>query len=334
MTKLVPTLALLLATVGCTKSTLDDTDTPIGEADADADADADSDTDSDADTDAPFTFDPVAIGVDMSAGFDSDDEELTWFTYQTAEESVFNPYVTLTLADIEYFSLSYDDPERADHECNFYATFPHIIESFPNGYGFDYTAGTGGNGETYNLFFFAEGMADIYSYDALRDDFGELILDADGNAQASEPCQAAIDAGYLSQIQYMHLGIGLGEMSTYIYEEVWDSFEGDLADIEGTVSGAFIAMNHPDGAGGSDFKAYDWGYASFFEGSLDEGVYVDDGAGGEIEVDMVTATVDDEDLLVRSTAGETGFFRLSSYWFEDFPNLDMDALGDDVPDDL
>jgi hypothetical protein len=335
MTKLVPTLALLLATVGCTKSDLDDTDNPISEADADADADADSDTDSDADTDAPFVFEPAAVGVYLEAGYDSDDEELTWYSFESDTDTSYDPFMYLTVPDIEWFSLSSDDPSRADHECKIYATFPHVIEAFPAGYGFDYTAGKGGNGETYNLFFFAEGMADIYSYDALLDDFGELILDADGNAQASEPCQALIDSGVMAQLAGMHLGLGMGELSTYLTEEYWDNFDGDLAELEGTVAGGYIAMNHPDGAGGYDFKAYDWGNAFFFEGTLDEGTYVEDSEGNEIEVDLVTATVDaEESTLVRTNAGDTALIRFNTYWYEDFPNLDLDMMQEGVPDDL
>lgn len=281
-----------------------------------------------------FDFEPAAVGVEVNAGWDSD-YGLLRFIYSSDETgTVNNQRVEITVTDIEWFSMDSDDPERRFHKCTMNAVFPHIVhEGFVSGYMFDYDSGHGGTGESVNLDFFAEGRADIYSYDAMLDDDGELITDDFGEAQASETCQWMIDEGMMDKFNGMHVGFGYGDLSDYMYTNYWDEFGGDLAEYEDSVVGSYVAINHPTDEGGVDFRAYDWSSAVHWSGTS-ELTTLTDSEGTEFDEQVVIVDVDPDGFLMLGDPSDAGYRSMSTYWYEDFPNLDLDILKEGIPSEL
>ncbi len=277
------------------------------------------------------------MGVEIDAGFDQEFGLIRYFYSSDADVNIYNPVMQITVTDIEYFSMDSDDPERRFHKCVYYATFPHIVdETPPRGYAFDYTSGSGTTGDYVSLDWFAEGYASIYSYDAMVDDDGELILDSAGETQASEVCDWLNTNGYTDLFDGMHVGIGYGGLSDFMRTTYWNDFADDLADYEDSVLGAYVAINHPNSEDddGYDFVAYDWNSAVAWQGeaSMMELTY-GDGTTGEEQV-LEVAVDEDSYLIFGSPDDPATLRRQSAYWFEDFPNLDLSLMKEGVPASL
>ena len=269
-----------------------DEDKGIGEeADADTDADSDSDADTDADTDADAYFEPVAIGFKYVGGWDSTTGELVDYMYQGKS---YAPYVLLVLADLDYFSAT-DSAEQDAHSCEIYTSFYHGAASL-TAETYDYGSGGGDSVTLWN------------SWD------GGLYFDE--SLMASDACWNLDPAQYTDGMPVdlfngIHYGFGFGPIS----QSLIDLFGKDFADVEDSMFGIYQAVNHPDGSGGYDFIAYDWGYSN---------LYTWDSDTHEIDVD-------DKGFLVTGNIGDPnpqGYVSSGSYWYEDFPNLDLSMLKD------
>lgn len=280
---------------------------------------------------------PAALGIELETGFKAangtDPAELVRYAFEgDTQGTVLSPTLTLTVTDIEYFSIPNDDPKRRFHFCNFYAIFPHIVvDPAPEGENFDYDAGKGASGVTTPQWFFAEGRADIYANSAKTNNAGEVIFEG-GNATDSEACLSLKDQGYPDILDGMHVGIGFGDITPYLLENSWDNFNG-LAEWEPAVNTMFIAMNHPNSTapGGFDFLPHDWTSAAFFEAPVTE-VELQDGEGNLFTEDVATATVDPTDsTLVFGMPQTDALVRGFTFWYEDYPNFDTSLLKEGVP---
>ena len=78
---------------------------------------------------------------------------------------------------------------------------------------------------------------------------------------------------------------------------------------------AYIAINHPDGAGGYGFIASDWGYGSLYQWDTDTHEHLTDDKG-----DWLTGNIGDPNLEGIVTTG--------SCWYGDFPNLGLGMMTD------
>ena len=289
-----------------------------------------ADDDCEGETECPV-LEPAALGVEINTGYDADNNVLTYYMYD-GFSTIYNPVLTLTVTDIEYFSMSADDPDREYHYCEFYAEFPHVEpDPAPVGHAFDYDKGHGTGDGTFKLQYFAEGRADIYSYQVATDSAGNPLEDDEGNYYPSRACESLLAQGYPDVLDGMHVGIGFGELSPYMRESYWSDFAGDYAIYEESVLGTYVAFNHPaDNADGYDFVAYDWASAIFWGGAL-QTLTLTDSEGNEFDADVFVATVDGSGYLEFGIAGASAFVRTYAYWYEDYPNFDLGLLKEGVP---
>lgn len=276
-------------------------------------------------------LEPAALGIAINTGMTAD-MQLTYYMYGTGPD-IYAPYLVLSVADVAYFSLTSDDPERQLHVCEFYASFPHVVATTPPiASAFDYEAGSGSSGESIALWFFAEGSADIFANAAALDDAGEIMYDDYGQPIDSPACASLKQQGYPDILDGMHVGVGFGDLTSYLYEEYWGSFtDPELAEIEPSVTGMYVAINHPSTTepAGYDFVPYDWGSALFFEATVETFPLYD--AYGTFYAPVAMATVTADNLLVYGTPRGDAFVRGIPYWFEDYPNLDLSLLKEGVP---
>ena len=110
----------------------------------------------------------------------------------------------------------------------------------------------------------------------------------------------------------MHLGIGFGPMTTYL-EAGWQ--EQALLDYGDTMFAIYIGMNDSSGA----FVGKDWTTGLLFQW--------EESTKTPLNVDNAYVPSD----LSSVTSLPSGFVRSSSYWFEDFPVLDLTNLADGAP---
>ena len=139
----------------------------------------------------------------------------------------------------------------------------------------------------------------------------------------------------LNSFQGMHVGLGLGPMSTYMtetYEETdwWDPDSDPYA-----YHSMYVAMNHPDedASSGYNFVGYDFNTAYYAEVDMDECVEETDEAGEVTGTVCGGLVVDEEGYLSPGNhnvdaGSRIGFISGSAWWYEDFPNLDLDILGE------
>jgi hypothetical protein len=276
---------------------------------------------------------PAAIGVEIESGI-SAAGQLTYASYP-GSTTVEPPLLIISITDVEYFDLSSESPERRNHVCEFYAEFPHIVQYDPGlGYAFDWEAAGGITGATFPLWFFAEGSAAIYSNGIAYEEDGETpYLDENGEYVDAPACTSLFEQGYPEAIDGMHVGIGFGPLTPYLTEDIYEDFKDpDLAEIEASITGMFVAINHPNAAepGGYDFLPMDWGGAYFFEAFVSATELVD-GDGNTFVADVAAVTVTPDNLLVYSTPQEDALVRGYPFWYEDYPNLDLSLLKEGVP---
>ncbi|MEL6342902.1 MAG: hypothetical protein AAFV53_07195 [Myxococcota bacterium] len=330
------TTILLLVTglslLACDGETgIEDTDETFGGGDTDNN---DDDDDDDEEEEEIIPFDPVAVGVEFEAGLDPIfKSEFLIYRYQSAAETFLRPLVTLSVTNIDYFSLPAGSTEedRNANRCQLLAEFDYVIDDTPpTALAFDYESGTGFLSESYQLNFFAEGAANIIGYSALLDETGEVVRDADGILVPSNNCQQIIDQGVYDQLDGMHLGIGFGPMSDFMRTELFDDYADFEEDQIDAIAGAYIAMNHPaDNEDGYNFIPTNWNYMYYFAGEIEPDSAID--ADGNA-FDSVLVTVDPSSSnLEFSTPFDGNFVRVFPYWYEDFPNLDLDNMKAGAP---
>ena len=144
----------------------------------------------------------------------------------------------------------------------------------------------------------------------------------------------------LNLFQGMHFGFGLGPWSTYMTETSadWEDWD-DEVDPYFYLSG-YIAMNHPNSETelGYDFVGYD------FNSGIYSGVDMDlcadrEDAEGEVTTICGGLTVDDEGYYEKGNHNvdvgmRHGYFQSSAWWYEDFPNLDLEIMTEGFTWDL
>ncbi len=269
-----------------------DKDQGIGEeADADTDADTDADADADTDVDTESYFEPVAVGFKYYGGWDSSTGNLENYLYNGKE---YGGYVLMILADIDYFSAT-DEAGQEGHVCEIYTSYYHDSASL-TAETYDY--GDGG-GESVSLWDAWEG--------GLYFDESYMLSDACWDLDP----EIYTDGMPVEMFNGIHFGFGFGPISQSLIDLFGDSY----ADYEDSLFGIYQAVNHPDGSGGYDFIAYDWSYSNLYEW----------------DNDTHEISVDDKGYLVPANIGDPnpqGYVSSGTYWYEDFPNLDLTMLQD------
>ena len=114
----------------------------------------------------------------------------------------------------------------------------------------------------------------------------------------------------------MRFGMGFGELTEY-NASAWA--EETIEEYGDYMFTQYIAVNHPVGDG-VEFVGYNWTTAFLWQW---------DDVGGEI----LTETTDEGDLLIGQdpqNGNQSGWINSYAYWYEDFPNLDLDKLAEGV----
>ncbi len=274
----------------------------------------------------PEVFTPVAVGVTLRGIWNEAAGTLDPYVVSAEDASdgvafAQDPYVMVTFATSDYFGE--DETQQEQEMCEVVAFFGGSVSA--NGtitdpvvydmdaQEFDWDAGAGGNG---------------VSVDEWQAWEGGLVFALD---TATERCQYAdVD---LNLFQGMHLGIGFGPQSTYQAETLGESDDWDAEEDGPAYFTAYIAMNHPTADGGYDFVGYDWNPTYYsevdpsicFEREGEEGEEPEEICGGIV--------VDDEGLLVpgdqdANVGSRLGYVTAYSWWYEDFPNLDLNLMGE------
>ena len=214
---------------------------------------------------------------------------MTEFTLSGTE---FPPYVVITLADIEYFSLPAD--QRSGHYCEVVALFNGSNASFPG-----YTPGS----TTGDLWDPHGPAVDLWG--AWTGDLSVLDLADETRSLCVDLDPAVRDGGTpMTTFDGMRFGAGIGELTDYSASG-WTS---ETIDVFGeSMMTQFIAIQRADG----DFHAYDWNSAFLWE--MD--------ATGEVTVEAGQLVPEP----VRAGTA-TGYMAGASFWYDDLVNLDLGAL--------
>jgi hypothetical protein len=211
--------------------------------------------------------------------------------------------------------MTSDDPGFEDEYCEFIAFFYYAPASF-QGTEFDYDAGKGGTGvelETWGSF---EGYLEV-----LPDSYSDRCYELDPEVFAGGDPLETLDG--------MHFGLGFGPLSDYLYETY--SASESFAEYEDAYMSQYIAINHPDGAGGYTFDAYDWNGSLLIQTDYDYCITIESESGDFDVCGLPEVTEDNyyvpDDATIRPSHGYvTGF----SWWLEDTPNLDLSILKEGI----
>jgi hypothetical protein len=218
-----------------------------------------------------------------------------------------SPYVVITLATMDFFSMGSEstDADRNAEICEMYAYFvslpadPALTANI-----FDYDSGVGSSGVAVAPWASYEGYLSIIGY---------------STETACESIDPAIMPDFIAPFNGMHFGVAFAELSPQ-FVELYAELLADDPDFP--LYTQHIAINHPDGAGGYDFIAYDWTAGTMFQHDATtleqptEPCEDDPTASCLIPVDF------------SSTDPIVGYTRGYAYWYEDFPNLDLTILGE------
>jgi hypothetical protein len=312
-------------------------DKDIEEVEVDGDTDSGTDTDTDnTDTNEPTVapLDPVAIGFEYSGIWDEAANEgagsLNDYLFPDLNNTnEGNPLglaglVTVTLASMDYFSLgsSATDEDRAMESCTVLADFYYTADNLLLD---DYNWTDGGTG--------------TYAIEAWQGFSGNLTFRLDS---ASERCSQLTEGNDIAFFDNMRFGMAFGPLSDYMTTEFESSdWWADDAEAQASYFTQYIAVNHPnaDTSSGYDFIAYDWTSSIFVEADkdscwdLENNVEVDAGTEGEtILCGMVQTEETDDGTNYKlgdhnqEVGSRYGYVQGSSWWYEDYPNLNMDLL--------
>ena len=301
------------------ESTKDPIETPVYNGYEGGDQGNNSSNNDDDDDDDRNYIQPVAVGFELVAGWDQNTGELLGWTL--SDGSVQEPYVTITLASVDYFYG--DDP--VDSTCQFYAYFmvdelaPPISAELYN-----WPGGPGGTGEAVALW-------QNGSFEGYLEVFGE-----NGETNCANVDPDMFPTGdYMETFNYMHFGIGFSELSAYTEEWIqraWDSDgSGSLNDEElaswqqekKSFMGHYIAVNHPnpDTEEGYDFVGYDWNYGRAFEFDSEKlEILTSECANDSSQQCMVPSD------LQFNQGYNTVYVLSGARWYEDFPYLNLSML--------
>lgn len=270
------------------------------------------------DTSAP-PLDPLvvaAIGWEVDAGFDAEAQLIEPYLYPDFNGTNggapfgFSPNVLVTLASIEYFGGG--DPEV--ESCTFYAFFSGAASDYATEQ-FDYDSGRDSTGIAAPAYAIFEGTLTIIE-SSLSDRCDELDTDL---FPTGEP---------MDLLDGMRFGVAYGPQTPYITEQLSSGFGADWATYENAILTQFIAINHPNDAGGVDFVGFDWNYGLFLETDYTECVYYPTTGGGSYDIcGIIGADNAGYFLLGDATATPLHGVTLgASLWLEDTPNFDVTRL--------
>ena len=234
--------------------------------------------------------------------------------------------VTVTLASVDYFSLgsSATDEDRAQESCTVYADFFYSPANLL--------------ADDYDWVNYAQGTA-TFDVDMWQGFEGNLTLRMDS---ASDRCAELAEGYDLITFDNMRFGMVLGGLSDYMTQEFESSdWWADDESNPGAYFTQYIAMNHPaDTALGYDFIAYDWTSSFFVEADpeycwdYETNAEAEEGATGDnILCGLVTTEETDSGSSYKvgdhreNVGSRYGYIQGNAWWYEDFPNLDFDLLG-------
>ena len=271
-------------------------------------------------------LEPVAVGFEYLGNWDQDLDVLEpYFLFPDLNDTNGGPLlyaslVNVSLASTAYFSMEADDPNIDYEHCDFLAYFisipgPVTIEEF------DWESGVGGSGVP------LESWGTYDGYLIIRDgSLDDTCFDLD---------PAVFENGDpISTFDGMHFGLGFGPLSPYNETRLSDVYAEEWPDYEDSYMSQYIAINHPDGAGGYTFTAYDWNSALLVETDYGVCADFDNGSGGTDEVCGEVQVDADADVYILGDVYDQpihGNMLGNAYWYEDFPNLDLSILKEGVP---
>ena len=298
----------------------------------------------DVDTDEPDAVPtpalvPVAIGFEYSGMWDEATNSLQPYLFPDLNntnggEPIWNiPRVTITLASIEYFSLGAEatEEDRAMESCTFVAYyFDEPGNLYAEQYDWENAYGNGLNGTPAGT---GESVALWQSFE------GNLMI-LEGTQ--SDRCGELSDGYSVGMFDNIRLGLGFGPLSNYMTTAYSESDSWD-AEAEASYHTQYIAINHPSDTDlGYNFVAYDWTSAIFVEadpttcveaGEYEEGSLADEALNGAEEVCglIMTETTDDGTMYdlgdhSLNVGSRYGYVQGNAWWYEDFPNLDLNLL--------
>ena len=135
----------------------------------------------------------------------------------------------------------------------------------------------------------------------------------------------------------MHFGFGVGPRSTYIDDSATSAEWFDEDTMDNALFTGYVAMNHPNSESDSgwDFVGYDFNPGFYVEIDPDECITETTEDGEEIETcGMVMIDEDTDEYIMGNfnvdadTATRHAYLTSWSWWYEDFPNLDLDIMGE------
>jgi hypothetical protein len=224
----------------------------------------------------------------------------------------------VTLASVEYFSLGSDatEEQREEETCTVYAWFDNGPANLLAD-DFNWDTGIGGmenySSETWQAF---EGIL-IFNLDTVSDRCGEL---AEGHS--------------LDTFDGMHFGLIFGKLSDHMTTEFESTdWWADDAEAQSAYFTQYIAVNHPnEDSDGYTFIGYDWNTSIYVEADPEECI-IPEGMTEEVCGLVQTEEVDGGTNYVFGDVYDAvnpryGYIQGSSWWYEDYPNLDLDMMKD------
>jgi hypothetical protein len=337
MKNLTYSLLFGLAVTGCTEDKGIDSGEEGFEIEGDSDSDADSEGDADADADsngggASGPFVPAAIGIEFSGIWDEEAGTLNDYVNpgelsESGEPTAYSAAAVVTLATVEYFGAE-SDAEREGEFCQWLAYFGGAVVAGSltdpvaydmNAMEFDWETGAGGTGTL------------IEEWAAWE---GGLVI---APSSMDDRCLDWED-GSPDLFHGMHYGLGLGPLSSYMtttYEDTdwWDATTDPYSYLT-----MYTAMNHPNSEStlGYDFVGYDFSIGLYVEADPDSCAEVLDADGEVAEVICGEFQIEDGDEAGsyqyklgdhREDVGSRyAYIRGDAWWYEDFPNLDLNQM--------
>ena len=311
--------------VACGDKSIDDTTEPSTEASSEP-----SGEDTSVEEAVPLV--PAAIGFEYSglwdAGANDGDGGLSAYLFPDLNNTnegaplILSDGVTVTITSAAYFSSDLTDEEKELEQCTVFAWF----DSTPANLLVD----------DYDWENYAAGL-ETYTAETWQSFEGILVFNLDS---ASDRC-AELDEGYsLDTFDGMHFGLSFGGLSDHMTAELESSdWWADDAEAQNSYFTQYISINHPNEDGGYKFIGYDWTSSIFVAADSEECAELEgtDADGNPVSEEycglVETEEVDGGASYVFGDVYDVvnpqyGYVQGSAWWYEDFPNLDLDIMKD------
>lgn len=256
--------------------------------------------------DCPFNLNPEAVGFEFDGGFDGEMIGNYALRDSGGELVELLPSVTIQFADSQYFGAGTVEAQLG-HHCEAIALFDYI----------EGTSTLDTDGSTVWTQFDTTLSIVPGSWET---DTNEDRLDC---GPALNP-ELWGDNGedLLSAFTTFRFALGFGPMTDYLREswqdDAGDWFNEDIESLSTAFMAEYIGINDAQG----NFVLEDWTTAFAFE----------------YDPETLEVEVDEDDYLVQidvtgAEAPPVGYYRSSSYWWQDFPLMDLSNLGEGRPVD-